>query len=57
MARIPQQATYLPALALLLPIAAGLLHFQVFDGLLNPQISWFFHVLLGMIPPRPIETV
>lgn len=56
MARIPQQATFLPALAVLLPIAAGLLHFQVFDGLLNPQISWFFHVLLGMIPPRPIET-
>jgi hypothetical protein len=39
-----------PPLALLLPIAAGLLHFQVLDGLLHPQISWFFHILLGLIP-------
>jgi hypothetical protein len=37
-------------LALLLPITAGILHFQVLDGLLLPQISWFFHILLGLIP-------
>lgn len=41
---------YLPALAILLPITAGLLHFLVLDGLLHPQISWFFHILLGLIP-------
>ncbi len=40
----------LPPLALLLSITAGLLHFQVLDGLLHPQISWFFHILLGLIP-------
>ncbi len=40
----------LPPLALLLPLAGALLHFQVLDGLLHPQISWFFHLLLGLIP-------
>jgi len=43
----------LPPLALLLSITAGLLHFQVLDGLLHPQISWFFHILLGLIPVSP----
>ncbi len=36
-------------LALLLPITAAILHFQVFDGLFHPQIGWFFHILLGMV--------
>jgi hypothetical protein len=40
-------------LVLLLPIVAALLHFQVLDGLLHPQISWFFHLLLGLIPRGP----
>jgi len=40
----------LPPVALLLPIVACLLHLQVVDGLLLPQYSWFFHVLLGLIP-------
>ncbi len=40
-------------LVLLLPIVAALLHFQVLDGLLHPQISWFFHLLLGLIPTGP----
>jgi ABC-type uncharacterized transport system YnjBCD ATPase subunit len=35
---------------LLLPLTASLLHFQFFDGLLFPQLSWFFHILLGLIP-------
>jgi hypothetical protein len=48
----PEPQAGLPPLALLLPILAGLLHFQVLDGLLHPQISWFFHILLGMIPVR-----
>lgn len=50
--RTGQQTTFLPALAILLPVTAALLHFQVLDGLLHPQISWFFHILLGMIPSR-----
>lgn len=41
---------YFPRLAIFLPITAGLLHFLVLDGLLHPQISWFFHILLGLIP-------
>lgn len=42
----------LPFPALLFPITAGLLHFLVSDGLMQPQVSWFFHILLGMIPVR-----
>jgi len=49
----PPSASFLPPLALLLPVSAGLLYFQVYDGLLFPQISWFFHILLGLIPPAP----
>lgn len=48
--RRPDPEAFLPPLALLLPICAGLLHFQVLDGLLHPHISWFFHILLGLIP-------
>lgn len=49
MVRKPDPRSYLPPLALLLPLTAGLLDFQILDGLLHPQISWFFHILLGMI--------
>jgi O-Antigen ligase len=52
-ARLNRQTAFLPPLALLLPIAAGILHFQVFDGLLHPQVSWFFHILLGLIGTAP----
>ncbi len=48
----PPLACVIPPLALLLPLIAALLLFQVLDGLLHPQISWFFHILLGLIPPR-----
>jgi len=41
--------------ALLLPLTAAILHFLVFDGLLHPHVSWFFHVLLGLIPPAGPE--
>lgn len=37
-------------LALLVPIAASLLYALLFDALLFPQICWFFHILLGLIP-------
>jgi hypothetical protein len=50
LARKPDPGSFLPPLALLLPITAGLLYFQVLDGLLHPQISWFFHILLGLVP-------
>jgi len=46
----PPAAWVIPPLALLLPLIAALLLFQVLDGLLHPQISWFFHILLGLIP-------
>jgi len=36
--------------ALLLPILASLMYFQLFDALLFPQICWFFHIFLGLIP-------
>ena len=57
MVRNGEQANFLPASAIMLPITAALMHFQVLDGLLHPQISWFFHILLGLIPPRTDETV
>jgi hypothetical protein len=50
MVRWGAQSNPVPAVALLMSVAAALLHFQVLDGLLHPQINWFFHVLLGMIP-------
>jgi hypothetical protein len=37
-----------PPLAILLPVVGSLLHFMIFDALFRPQISWFFHILLGM---------
>lgn len=54
-AKLPVSPSSLNPLALLLPIGAGLLHFLVLDGLLHPQISWFFHVLIGMIPTEEIS--
>jgi hypothetical protein len=50
----PDGSSVIPPLALMLPLIGALLHFQVLDGLLHPQISWFFHLLLGLIP-RPSE--
>jgi hypothetical protein len=41
-------------LVLLLPLIMGLVHFQLYDGLLFPQSCWFFHVLLGLIPSRDL---
>lgn len=37
-------------LAVLIPIITVLFYSCVFDTLLYPQVNWFFHVLLGMIP-------
>jgi len=41
---------YVPCAALLLPVTAALIHFQVFDGLLYAQNCWYFHILLGLAP-------
>ena len=46
----PSRPGSFPPVVLLLPLTASLLHFQFFDGLLFPQLSWFFHILLGLIP-------
>lgn len=51
-ARSPASGSSVHPLALVFPIGAALLHFMVLDGLLHPQISWFFHVLLGLIPVK-----
>jgi hypothetical protein len=48
----PTPGLFLHPLVLLLPLTMGLVHFQFFDGLLFPQSCWFFHLLLGLIPPR-----
>jgi hypothetical protein len=45
----PRVGSFPHPLALLLPIIAAILHFQVLDGLFHPQIGWFFHILLGMV--------
>lgn len=34
--------------ALTFPLLASTIHFAVHDGLFYPQISWFFHLLLGV---------
>jgi len=47
-----QETSVIPPVALLMSLAAGLVHFQVLDGLLHPQISWFFSHLAGYDPER-----
>jgi len=48
----PPAGLFLHPLVLLFPLTMGLVHLQFFDGLLFPQSCWFFHLLLGLIPPR-----
>jgi O-antigen ligase len=48
----PPPGRFFHPLALLFPLTVALVHFQFYDGLLFPQSCWFFHVLLGLIPPR-----
>ena len=49
----PPPGFFFPPLALLLPLAMALVHFQLYDGLLFASNSWFFHLFLGLIPLRP----
>lgn len=53
LARRPPPGLIWHPLALLFPLVAALVHFQLYDGLLFPQNSWFFHILLGLIPLTP----
>ena len=46
----PPPGSFFPPLALLFPLSLALVHFQLYDGLLFAQNSWFFHLLLGLIP-------
>lgn len=41
----------LPPWAVFLPVTAGIGHFMLYDGLLQPQVCWFFHVLLALAVP------
>jgi len=52
MAFKPPPGLFLHPLVLFFPLTVALVHFQLFDGLLFPQSCWFFHLLLGLIPPR-----
>jgi hypothetical protein len=46
----PLSGQVVPPMALLIPVTGCLIHFLTMDIMLMPQIAWFFHVLLGMIP-------
>ncbi len=50
MAFRPPPGLVLPPLALLCSLALAVVHWQLYDGLLFAQNSWFFHILLGLIP-------
>jgi hypothetical protein len=45
----------IPPLAVLAAVLAATLHFLVFDGLLHPQVGWFYHLLLGLAVPGADE--
>jgi hypothetical protein len=49
----PPPGLYFHPMALLFPLTAALIHYQLYDGLLFPQNCWFFHILLGLIPLAP----
>jgi hypothetical protein len=46
----PPPGLALPPVALLIPLSMALVHYQFYDGPLFIQNSWFFHLLLGLIP-------
>jgi O-antigen ligase len=47
--RPPPGSVFSPRV-LLFPLGLALVHWQLYDGLLFAQNSWFFHILLGLIP-------
>ncbi len=48
----PPPGAFPPPIAILVPLTAGLLYLMIMDVLWMPQIAWFFHILLGLIPAR-----
>jgi hypothetical protein len=53
-----QPGLFIEQWTLLVPLLAALLHSLVVDTFLYPQIAWYFHILLGLIPraaPEPAE--
>ena len=52
--RGPPQGFLIPLWALLVPISGSLLHSLTTDTFMLPQLAWYFHLLLGLIP-KPID--
>jgi hypothetical protein len=50
--RPPSEEVVFHPLVLFLPLVGSLLHSLTTDVLLYPQINWYFHILLGLIPFR-----
>ena len=48
----PPPDAFPPPIAFLVPLTAGFLYLLIMDLLWMPQIAWFFHILLGLIPAR-----
>ncbi len=46
----PPPGSFFHPLVLLFPLCMALVHYQLYDGLLFVQNSWFLHLLLGLIP-------
>ncbi len=42
--------TIVPPMVLFLPLVIGILYSMLYDSFLYPQVCWFFHLLLGMVP-------
>ena len=49
----PDPQRVFPPLAIFLALTSGMLHNMLYDGIYHPQVSWFFHLLLGLIPVWP----
>ena len=48
----PDPDSVIPPLALLIPLSGAILHYFMMDILIQPQIAWFFHVLLALVPGK-----
>lgn len=46
----PPHDSAIAPLALLIPITGAILHYFMMDILIQPQIAWFFHALLALVP-------
>ena len=48
----PDPDSVIPPLALFIPLSGAILHYFMMDILIQPQIAWFFHVLLALVPVK-----